>query len=346
MKNLKFLIGLVFFIGLFTNSSKVLLASTHTSKQTGAWDQNSTWVNNSIPNSNNNMTVNIVAPHVVTVTGNLSFNNNITINVEDGASFFVTGNVSIGQNNNHPFQFIVNGNAHIAGNLSGVGIIGGNGGLNIGGTIGGNLNYGDFAGDIILQNELIWSDGPVSPLPIDLLYFNARAERSLVSLEWATATEINNDFFTIERSTDGYNWQIMGYEMGAGNANQTLRYTFTDSNPLEGISYYRLKQTDFDGQFEYFAPVAVSLSGARSQAEILQVETQNNRLNIWISNQDAPAQLIVANLQGRILYSGQLSAADHTQQIGVDLAQNIAGEVWVIRLSNGFSHDEKKIMAR
>ncbi|MFN3556064.1 MAG: hypothetical protein ACK4VN_08900 [Bacteroidales bacterium] len=185
-----------------------------------------------------------------------------------------------------------------------------------------------------------------NPLPIDLLYFNARAERSQVALEWATATEINNDFFTIERSSDGHNWQIIGYETGAGNSSQTLRYAYTDSNPLEGIVYYRLKQTDFDGQFEYFAPVAVSLSGARSQAEILQVETHNNRLTIWINNQDETAQLIVANLQGRILYNGNLSAADPIQQIRVDLAQNIAGEVWVIRLSNGFSYDEKKIMAR
>ena len=91
-----------------------------------------------------------------------------------------------------------------------------------------------------------------SPLPIELLTFDALLNKDdQVELSWATATEINNDFFTIEKSNDGVNFEIQGYVDGAGNSNNLLFYESLDKLPFEGVSYYRLKQTDFDGQFSY-----------------------------------------------------------------------------------------------
>ena len=95
-------------------------------------------------------------------------------------------------------------------------------------------------------------------LPIVLKTFTAKKESNNVNIDWITATEINNDYFTIERSVDGINFEKIKQIKGAGNSNQQLNYNFTDNNPEEGINYYRLKQTDFDGTYTYSKIQAVN----------------------------------------------------------------------------------------
>jgi hypothetical protein len=85
-------------------------------------------------------------------------------------------------------------------------------------------------------------------LPITLLSFSAKAEKGKVRTEWITASETNNDYFTIERSKDGRDWEKIGTVDGAGNSTSELTYRFADERPYSGISYYRLRQTDFDGE--------------------------------------------------------------------------------------------------
>jgi hypothetical protein len=92
-----------------------------------------------------------------------------------------------------------------------------------------------------------------APLPITLLSFDAEYQQvnNTVALNWATATETDNKFFTIEKQTGGDNWQAVVNVDGAGNSSQTLYYKAMDENPYPGVSYYRLKQTDYDGNFTY-----------------------------------------------------------------------------------------------
>ena len=95
------------------------------------------------------------------------------------------------------------------------------------------------------------SIGNGTPLPISLLDFNVRPVLNQVEITWTTASETNNDFFTVERSQDGREFIPIGVVDGAGNSNTILNYKLMDADPYVGISYYRLKQTDFDGKFEY-----------------------------------------------------------------------------------------------
>ncbi len=91
----------------------------------------------------------------------------------------------------------------------------------------------------------------LSPLPIELLSFYAKPNGTTVDLKWVTASETNNDYFTIERTTDGVNFEFVGTVKGAGNSTAILNYLMTDKVPFSGVSYYRLKQTDFDGNQVY-----------------------------------------------------------------------------------------------
>lgn len=117
-------------------------------------------------------------------------------------------------------------------------------------TVSGVTNY----------NSLWTLVGNSQPLPVELILFTADAiNNQSVLCRWTTATEINNDFFTVERSRDGMNFEPIGTVDGAGNSTSILQYQHPDNNPYRGISYYRLRQTDFDGQFSYSPPVAVRL---------------------------------------------------------------------------------------
>lgn len=88
-------------------------------------------------------------------------------------------------------------------------------------------------------------------LPITLSNIETNCNKSTVVIEWTTSSEINNDYFTIERSEDGKSFEPIGIVSGAGNSSISLDYFFIDDTPLNGVSYYRLKQTDFDGKFSY-----------------------------------------------------------------------------------------------
>jgi hypothetical protein len=97
-----------------------------------------------------------------------------------------------------------------------------------------------------------------NPLPIELLSFTAKCDEDAVKVEWTTLSEINNDYFTIEKSLDAVNFFPIENVNGAGNSNKKIDYKIIDDNPYEGINYYRLFQTDFNGEEKYYSIVPVN----------------------------------------------------------------------------------------
>lgn len=175
---------------------------------------------------------------------------------------------------------------------------------------------GSVAGDVATFSNIDFQDGDrftigntdvTSPLPIELISFEARTLGDVVRLDWSTASETNNDFFTLERSEDGVNWGIFSTVDGNGNSNQVLTYSSVDEAPMNGISYYRLKQTDFDGQFSYSDTRMVDVS---SIPENLYA-SPNPSKGIFTINRK------VTNLQNIRLYNGQGKAmVGHEVYIG------------------------------
>jgi hypothetical protein len=105
--------------------------------------------------------------------------------------------------------------------------------------------------------------GGFNVLPVGLLYFEAKANNDKVNLGWATSMEVNNSYFTVEKSRDGSSFttlQKVNTKAVNGNSNATLNYMAVDEHPYSGISYYRLKQTDLDGNSRYSRTVVVTLN--------------------------------------------------------------------------------------
>lgn len=97
-------------------------------------------------------------------------------------------------------------------------------------------------------------------LPVEFSYFEVKASDFGAVLNWETVLELNNDRFEIEKSQDGVIFSNIGSVEGAGNSYGKTSYSFTDTDPQEGVNYYRLKQIDYDGQFEYSELKSVNFS--------------------------------------------------------------------------------------
>jgi hypothetical protein len=102
----------------------------------------------------------------------------------------------------------------------------------------------------------------LTPLPITLVTFVARPSNGVVNLEWETASEFNNHFFEVERSRDGESFSVVARIDGAGTSTSHRKYRAIDTYPFSGLSYYRLRQQDFDGKFTYSNVVRVQTASS------------------------------------------------------------------------------------
>lgn len=171
-----------------------------------------------------------------------------------------------------------------------------------------------------------------APLPITLLSFDATVVTEGVSLNWTTASEVNNDYFTVERSNDAAHFEEIITVDGAGSSTRTLNYSAVDQNPLHGISYYRLRQTDFDSKSTTSDIVAVNISGSGNL--IVLPNPAQDFVNIVFSGNMLKGRhtIEVMDDKGAVVFSAakDFSDGNHYQ---VDL-KNYSKGIYLIRLTD------------
>lgn len=106
--------------------------------------------------------------------------------------------------------------------------------------------------------------GSGTSLPIDLLSFTAEADGTSVDVTWVVSSQVNNDYYIIEKSMDCYTWKEVDRMTGEGNSNTETVYGLTDKHAYIGLSYYRLRQVDYDGKSETFYPVSVNVENEKT----------------------------------------------------------------------------------
>ena len=139
----------------------------------------------------------------------------------------------------------------------------------------------------------------LTPLPIELTSFKVECDEQTNKLSWTTASEINNDFFTIERSLDAKNFETVDYVNGAGNSNSLTIYSYHDKSAY-GQTYYRLKQTDFNGDFEYSEIISLKKCSEKEFNFIPYQKDTKIALSIN-ANIEGDYTLEVIDLQGRTI---------------------------------------------
>jgi hypothetical protein len=144
------------------------------------------------------------------------------------------------------------------------------------------------------------------PLPIELTGFDAKYEDKIVKLNWSTSTEINNDFFTIEKSRDGENFETVKVIKESVNSNNTKNYASIDEWPYAGLSYYRLKQTDLDATFKYSDVRAVN-SQNRANGLFVQPNPSENFIDIIFDIPNSQnMSLHIYDMLGKHVYKSEL----------------------------------------
>jgi hypothetical protein len=138
-------------------------------------------------------------------------------------------------------------------------------------------------------------------LPIELIFFNAKAINKKVELTWATASEENFNYFSIERSFDGLHFIEIAQVNGNGSSYQRIDYTLTDKDPAVGISYYRLRSIDFDGYTEIFDYAIVNVEGVKFQANVFPNPVSSGVVTVQMNfNLEEEAQVLFYNNIGLI----------------------------------------------
>jgi len=154
-------------------------------------------------------------------------------------------------------------------------------------------------------------------------------------LKWSTATEYNNDYFTISRSTDGINFTPVATVDGAGNSSNVLNYNLLDKNAPAGLSYYRLVQTDFNGQKS--APVDITLTRGEIKFGITQLMPVPTNANLEVGFASATKNMVtmtIHNVEGKLISTQNVEANTGFNTIRLDVSAYASG-VYFITINNG-----------
>lgn len=172
-----------------------------------------------------------------------------------------------------------------------------------------------------------------SPLPIELVNFNAKCDGNKVNITWQTNAEKNNNYFVVERSTDGANFQLVEKVFSQNsNSNNLLSYQSVDNNSLDGKVYYRLKQVDINGNFTYSSVVVVTCSSAviAPTVSIFPNPTTNN-ITVDIKGLKGKKTILIYDVIGQEMTKRQITNEDENIQETFDVS-TFAKATYLLRI--------------
>ena len=185
------------------------------------------------------------------------------------------------------------------------------------------------------------------PLPIELIRFVGECANGKIDLKWTTWTETNNDFFTVEKSSDGAEWEIVDVIEGAGNSNEPISYEAIDNLPYGGTSYYRLKNTDFAGKTEYSDVLAVTCGSDENDFNFVNAyDVDHSELVIeFTSSENEDFTIMLYDASGRRLQDYGGTGYDGLNKVRLDVA-DLARGIYIVNLSNGVHNYSKRVMLK
>ncbi|MES2566188.1 MAG: T9SS type A sorting domain-containing protein [Bacteroidota bacterium] len=183
------------------------------------------------------------------------------------------------------------------------------------------------------------------PLPIELLKFEGKPSVGVVELYWSTASEINNDFFTVERSDNGIDFKVVGTLKAKNFAYITSNYQLTDNVPERGINYYRLKQTDFNGDYSYSNIIIIDFNDRIDFSVYPNPLMHDETLYISFNKEYATSvDLHIYDITGKNVFEDNISIVNHKETKIENL--NLSIGIYIVRLNNEYINSIRKLIIK
>jgi uncharacterized repeat protein (TIGR01451 family) len=185
-----------------------------------------------------------------------------------------------------------------------------------------------------------------STLPVELLHFTGKTEGRVNVLSWATSLEIDNDYFTVERSSNGLNFVEIARVDGKGNFSGRTDYAYADTKPLNGTAYYRLRQTDFDGTEKVYEAIRINrASDFNTAIKVLKNPSDRNQIVMNISAEPSAQWVLnLVDLNGRIIRTEKLNGTEVLNESYVLSGLNLNKGTYVIMVSNAVERVTAKVL--
>lgn len=181
-------------------------------------------------------------------------------------------------------------------------------------------------------------------LPVELVSFGAEASKEGTKLSWVTATEENNDRFEVEYSTDGKVYRMIASVEGNGTTRKMTQYEYVDKNSYSTpISYYRLKQVDYDGDYDYSPVVAIRSEKVSLETKVYPNPVSGDKVTIELaSTSSSDASILVMNSVGQVVkqFTRQLSAGGSVVELGIT---DLESGVYLLHITHDGSNSVQKI---
>ena len=191
-----------------------------------------------------------------------------------------------------------------------------------------SIATGNNTNGITAINNWWTLSGNNTPLPVELISFTGLCDDGNIKLNWATASEINNDRFIVEKSYNGIEFFQLSIEHGHGNSTTISNYEYRDNNSTSGLSYYRLRQIDFDNKETFYGPIAVK-SCISDDVSVVLVNDGNNPTIFINSTEYIPVQIVVYDTNGKNLFNKELTIQSSQMKIELPLSDLAAGIYYV-----------------
>lgn len=183
-------------------------------------------------------------------------------------------------------------------------------------------------------------------LPLELLKFEAKTDDSRIKLQWSTASEKDNAFFEVQHSRNGHDFTPIGTLPGADNSNVTQYYNFVHAYAPKGINFYRLKQIDKYGQFQYSVNVVAALYDENVDRLSVDPNPATDRLHLRLPEHNGlDYNLQILSHTGQIVYTAKVFRDEHTLEETVHLPSINPG-VYFILLSNAMYRETEKLVVQ
>ena len=184
----------------------------------------------------------------------------------------------------------------------------------------------------------------ITALPVELINFTGRQTNKKTTLQWQTASETNNEGFEIQHSTNGLDWEVLDFIKGGGTTFETQNYTYEHQRPNQGTNYYRLKQLDHDGVFEYSKIIVIEVASKGSGFTLFPNPIADGFRQISLqSNLKKPSVFTLYNQMGQQVY--QMPIAAEAQYLDIQLPALISGFYTAV-LESGRERFVERLMVR